>query len=286
MLSDESVRTLQALSSTEQVARWMNSARHPRVLHVFDDACNLISEHGEVISIVTQKISKGPFNLVLQDPVDFTEYINATSSVIPQRSHLRLGALTIHAADTEFWSPKPHWESLHARRADVLNSILHLPGMNYKPSLPRHLLSALSTSLAAADISNCIPQSRRLTGLGMGLTPAGDDFIMGALYAAWIIHPIEIAQPLATKIADTAAPLTTSLSAAWLRAAGRGEAGITWHELFDAFATSDSSQIQNQIQKILAVGATSGADAFAGFVDTFLSYAEPEKKHVLPTFIR
>ena len=72
---------------------------------------------------------------------------------------------------------------------------------------------------------------------------------------------------------NVAAPLTTSLSAAWLRSAGRGEAGILWHEFFDALSLGDSSAIQLQITKLLSIGHTSGADALAGFI-AFISFKE------------
>ena len=57
--------------------------------------------------------------------------------------------------------------------------------------------------------------------------------MVGAIYASWILHPPEIAGTLGKEIADRTSPLTTSLSAAWLKSAGRGEAGILWHLLLD-----------------------------------------------------
>jgi hypothetical protein len=131
------------------------------------------------------------------------------------------------------------------------------------------LISNLSSAFAIADISSALTITSKLAGLGVGLTPAGDDFILGSLLAAWIIHPPEIASTLAEEIANTAAPLTTSLSAAWLKSAGRGEAGILWHEFFEALISRDKISVEDSIEKILAVGATSGADALAGFIGTF-----------------
>ena len=143
-----------------------------------------------------------------------------------------------------------------------------------QPLLPNSLVSALSAALVKADISTAKAVASRLAGLGMGLTPAGDDFIVGALYASWIIHPTNIVRVLAEEIAGAAAPLTTSLSAAWLRSAGKGEAGILWHEFFDALIDSDAARIQETMDKILAVGETSGADALAGFIGLLAAWRE------------
>jgi hypothetical protein len=149
---------------------------------------------------------------------------------------------------------------------------LSLP--DHQLSIPNTLASNLSSALAGADISSAKTIATQLAGLGIGLTPTGDDFIMGAVYAVWIIHPLENASILAEEITKTAAPLTTSLSAAWLRSAGKGETGILWHEFFDALISADSALMQESVKKILAVGETSGADALSGFISTMLCWAE------------
>jgi hypothetical protein len=122
----------------------------------------------------------------------------------------------------------------------------------------------LATSLASA---------KQLAGLGQGLTPAGD-FILGAILAAWNIHSPEVAKSLVEKIANGAAPLTNSLSAAWLRSAGRGEAGIWWHVFFKSLISCDPASNQKAMDKILAVGETSGADALAAFISVFAAQAK------------
>jgi hypothetical protein len=136
------------------------------------------------------------------------------------------------------------------------------------------LISNLSSSLALADLPSSRIAAGKLAGLGAGLTPSGDDYLMGALYAAWILHPFTVASVLAQEIANTAAPLTTSLSAAWIRSAGKGEAGILWHDFFDALLSTSTPRMQETIKKILAVGETSGADALAGFAGVFTSWIE------------
>jgi hypothetical protein len=118
------------------------------------------------------------------------------------------------------------------------------------------------------DISTVSDLSARLAGLGSGLTPSADDFMLGATYAAWIIHPPEIASAVASEVARAAAPRTTSLSAAWLRAAGRGEAGVLWHEFFTALLSEDQARGRASVESMLHVGETSGADALGGFLVT------------------
>jgi hypothetical protein len=117
--------------------------------------------------------------------------------------------------------------------------------------------------------------------LGIGLTPAGDDLILGAMYAIWIIHPPGWAQLLARDVADEAAPLTTSLSAAWLKSAGRGEAGMLWHTFLDALDSYGTVKLQSAMNQIMSVGATSGTEALAGFLSTIRFYREMNLENVI-----
>lgn len=283
------MKPLNALSLAPAAREWLANSHHPRILHVFEQACNLIDERGDVLSIVTPQIGNGPFNLVLEEEVLFSDHLDVQSSISTHADRLHLGDLTIDTAIAKLWQPRPDWETLHARRVDILNQIMSLralPGAKQSPneekiaSSQRALLAmtpipdSLISALISADLPSSLIAARKLAGLGIGLTPTGDDFIMGAVYAAWIIHPPENASLFAREITNTAAPLTTSLSAAWLRSAGKGETGITWHDLFDALISGNFTRKQESVKKILAVGETSGADALAGFIGTFTHWGE------------
>ncbi len=301
------MRSINALSLAFDVNDWLANSRHPRILHIFDRACNLINERREVLSIVTPQIGNGPFNLVVEDDVFFFDYLSLQSPASNSSAQLTLGGLTIHTADAKLWSPSPDWETLHANRDDILNqlsslratlreaerersnSLINLEIASGEVStqsvsttalamtlpITNYLFSnSLISVLANADLPSSLTATQRLAGLGAGLTPAGDDFILGAILAAWIVHPYEVASVLAKEITDAAAPLTTSLSAAWLRSAGKGEAGILWHNFFNVLISGGAVQIQEAIEEILDVGETSGADALAGFIGTLTCWAE------------
>jgi hypothetical protein len=127
-------------------------------------------------------------------------------------------------------------------------------------------LVELSQAITSADLLCTRRAAHQLAGLGAGLTPAGDDVLMGAIYAVWIIHPVDQAKLVAAAIACEAVPMTTSLSAAWIRAAAHGQAGIRWHDLFNALLLGNQLAIQSSVKRILSIGCTSGSDALAGFL--------------------
>jgi hypothetical protein len=277
------MRSIRTLSAAPDANAWLAKTCHPRILHVFDQAFNLINEHREILSIVTGKIGKGPFNLVVEDAVLFSEHLQVESPVSMIENGLIAGNLTFEVKDTNFWSPRPAWERLHDDRGKISSQLAAFPVPD--SDLPSALISDLSSAVASGDIACSKLHASHLAGLGTGLTPAGDDFLLGALYAAWIIHAPHEAALLAREIADRSAPLTTSLSAAWLRCAGKGEAGVRWHELLEALCSSDSSGIQSTMKEIMSMGATSGLEALAGFISTFHSYRETKKTDVLPRHI-
>jgi hypothetical protein len=262
-----------AVALTENVNRWLVDFGQLRILHVFDQACNLINERREVLSIVTTRIGNGPLNLVVKDGLSFTEYLNVESEISVEGENLQLGDLTINTTMARLWNPRPKWAELHAQQNRIFTQWQHVQFTDYQDRVgfqfPESLVTDLSVALAKADATTAAKLACQLAGLGIGLTPAGDDFLMGAMHATWILHSPEVALVLAREIADATAPLTTSLSATLLRSAARGEAGIWWHEFFDALISEEPATIQVALHKLLAVGASSGADALAGFAITF-----------------
>jgi len=265
------MQNINALSLTSAVNDWLTNSHHPRILHIFDGACNLINEHREVLSIVTPQIGDGPFNMVIGEDICFAEHLSLQSPVSFSATQLHLGSLTICTEDVKLWNPCPDWKTLHNQKENILSTLTQLPFTYYSNPILQFSNSLLS-AFASADPPSSLAAAKQLAGLGIGLTPSGDDFIIGALYASWIIHPFEIAFALAKEIAEAAAPLTTSLSAAWLRSAGRGEAGILWHDLFNALIAGEDLQLP--ITNLLTVGETSGADALAGFFGVMSAFKD------------
>jgi hypothetical protein len=275
------MRTICAISLTHPVNKWLLNSCQPRVLHIFPHVFNLINERGHVLSIVTQQIGDGPFNLVVDNNTIFTEHCSAESIVSILGDQLLLGELIIDTTGATLWNPLPNWDVLHATQNKIFDTLIKLqliPNWSLMPNLSTDrrfpdsnhpsLISSFSLAMATGDISAVSGPAARLAGLGIGLTPSADDFMLGATYAAWIIHPPALASALASEVARTAAPLTTSLSAAWLRAAGRGEAGVLWHEFFTALHSEDQAHGRASVASLLGVGATSGAEALGGFLVT------------------
>jgi hypothetical protein len=120
--------------------------------------------------------------------------------------------------------------------------------------------------LRSRSLDQALAGAHALAGLGGGLTPAGDDFIVGALLAAWAGLLGDGAEALTGPIAEAAVARTTTLSGAYLRAAAQGACTEHWHRVFAALTADDDAVLEAALRRLLAVGHTSGADALAGFL--------------------
>ena len=112
---------------TPAARAWLTNARKARVFHIFDRACNLINEHREFFSIVSSQIGNGPFNLVIEEELPFSEYLNLQSSISYSDNQLKLGRLLIQTVDAKPWNPRPDWGKLHSKRDNIANHLIQLP---------------------------------------------------------------------------------------------------------------------------------------------------------------
>lgn len=294
--------TLRARRATPAALAWLQGVGPRRVLHVFERACNLVDDQGRLLSLVTSNLAAGPFALVLPgaggavpDWGGFQAWVTAETPVFVEGGRLRLGGLTVETGDAQPWDPRPDWKGLRAglatarRRLAEARSLAarHAPPGAFTalltagqhataPSMQREALAAarapaaaLVAALAAEAADEAAQAAASLAGLGGGLTPSGDDFLVGAMHALWLAWGAAVS-PLAQRLAEAAAPRTTLLSAAWLRAAAQGEAGWPWHTLL-ASLTDPEAGLEAPLRDLASVGHTSGADALAGFLLTMES---------------
>jgi len=102
-----------------------------------------------------------------------------------------------------------------------------------------------------------------LLGLGEGLTPSGDDCLVGTLA---VIHrfarPWLSAQPeIASRIADAAATATTAIARDFV---AHALAGHFAESLIDLMTAARAEQAHRAAAELLQTGATSGADTLYG----------------------
>jgi hypothetical protein len=109
-----------------------------------------------------------------------------------------------------------------------------------------------------------------IVGCGPGLTPAGDDVLVGIL--AVLSSPLSgaagaEAHQAMRRTVEGLAPRTTALSGHMLRQAARGLTGRMPHDLVGALAGAAPDELDRAIRCMEATGATSGADVCMGVLE-------------------
>jgi hypothetical protein len=120
------------------------------------------------------------------------------------------------------------------------------------------LLAALHAATAGRDAGRAGAAAAALLGLGPGLTPAGDDCLVGWL-AGLRTGGTGLSREVGPALLAAAPARTTPLSAAFLAAAVAGEAA---EPVRDFVVWPDAPRLA----ALLALGATSGADLLAGYL--------------------
>jgi len=103
-----------------------------------------------------------------------------------------------------------------------------------------------------------------LVGLGLGLTPAGDDFLAGYLAASLLSDRARADRVWLTEALPLLARTrTTEVGARMLEAACRDEFALPVIELIESL-TRSRNELVRAAEELLALGGTSGADTLAG----------------------
>lgn len=102
-----------------------------------------------------------------------------------------------------------------------------------------------------------------LMGLGIGLTPLGDDVLAGWLATGVATQHVALG-PIRSAVALSAQQRTTTLSATLLAYAARGECVPAFRSLLGGMATGDPGPVEQSLEDVLVIGDTSGLGLVLG----------------------
>lgn len=250
---------------------WSQSHHTAQVVHLFHHVVNLLGDDGRFFAIVSAAIGTAPFAItLLEDDPAFDQWLPPETAVTITPHAIHIGLHTIDLTQAVLWHPRPQWSRLHQLSWQSWLPLFptSLVQCGFAPaSLPRvqTAVSQLQHAIAQNQPAHAQKAAAALAGLGSGLTPAGDDLLAGAMLAIWAQWPADQAAPFCQKMYETAAPRTTTLSQAWLKAASLGETASAWHGLVDGLVLSSETAVSQAITRIKQTGHTSGTDALTGF---------------------
>ena len=238
---------------------------------------------------------RSPLTITLKEAIPLRNPIQAGSAVNFTSGQLLIPevGITITTDASNVWKPAPRqkFSEDNAERKKRLNYftekiMLRKPGAGFSPLLPGLLKlpdekQAISDALAP-KYENIIQLQRAIQagklptigkilcdflGFGEGLTPSGDDFVLGVLLCLnrWkdVLSPDEDLGSLNQLVVDTAYQATTTLSANLIECAALGEGDERLIKVID-FLMCGGLQKDEIATDLLNWGSSSGVDAFVG----------------------
>jgi hypothetical protein len=289
------VMYLKAISVGDAVPRTNFDAA---VHSVFQSAINLRLNNGDdLLTLVTSNEADLPQGIRVNTPRDFSfEIFSAGEPVTCQDDILRLDSLTIELRGAGRWkcdlpalcadmtNPaaatawQSVWDALNERQIQLEAEIIAKDlfrsdetiraGAFFKAG---EAMRGLFDATRRYNLLTATASVRPLIGLGAGLTPSGDDFLVGYLAGLWcaVLDKGERAQFVTGlgKAVVRFSRQTTDISRAYLYHAARGQVSSRLADLAEAICRGeDLERVNVAVESAMQVGHTSGMDAVTGLL--------------------
>lgn len=237
-----------------------------RVVSVHAGAVNLLFDDGPLLGLLPPDRPLHPFAATA--PVDLGALVVGDLFVIAD-GWMACGGMRVPLALVTLVDLRLHGRptSLPGAATALLRAIL-AERERTRPTSPFD--GACDAVLAAFEAGDAAALAE-LVGVGEGLTPSGDDIVVGALAALDFALDGRVSarfhrRALAEALPDDLEARTSRLSAQLLRAAVDGLYGEPIVVLFDALPLGRDELLRFAADGLLAVGHRSGADTLRGIV--------------------
>ena len=260
---------------------------------VFRSAVNLSpAKESNLLTLVTSSEADLPQGIRVDTPEDFSFESGALRAGEPAACRdelLRFGPLTIDLRGARRWKCdlpslqadltdpsvatawRNAWDALNKRQvqlnAEIIAEDLFRSDETIRAGAAmRGLLDATRRTDPAAPAS-----VRPLIGLGSGLTPSGDDLLVGYLAGLWCaVRNSRERTQFVTGLGETVirlSHLTNAISRTYLTHAARGQVSSRLADLAEAICRGENSdRLLTAAESAMQVGHTSGMDAVTGLL--------------------
>jgi len=147
---------------------------------------------------------------------------------------------------------------------------------SFRGELKKALMAAVR-KLSSGEILNGVEM---IKSRGIGLTPSGDDFIIGMLYAMHAVQFCSRNIPELIVAVHKKAETANLISQTYLDLARRGRYYRDLRELINSLIIGNKTDISQKTAAVLLKGETSGADMLTGFIITIKNSREIFKKSI------
>jgi len=260
--------------------------RFDGVVHaVFARAC-YVDCGGALLTLATAGVGDGPTMLILgADAPKDLRYMFTPGDALRCREGCVQGRETrLELAHARTWRAPPSRSPLSGRETAARVALARArlaEGRRARSSVldrgGETAISGIEDACSRLDVASTLARVERFVGWGEGLTPAGDDYLVGLCAALGsLVHGNAARRTFLRRMRGFVAsqsPRTTPISAHWLTLASRGHFNADLLRARDALrAERDAQTARDAIDLLMDVGATSGADALTGILSGFAAW--------------
>ena len=268
-----------------------------RVRSVYRQACNIELDGGALLTLLSADLGNLPHGIrcVLPEPQDLRGRLRPGQAVAGNGSRLRIAqaGVTIERSRAAWWRcelpacdvyARPAVEAMlaalavlreYALRGGFAPLVLNDtdPGSPLEQAIRRRLLNSLpllDRGAASLDPAQAVKALEQLAGLGPGLTPSGDDFIVG--YLASLTSRCQLERGLRPFLNRLTGPLarlagaSNPISRQFILNAVEGEFAEGLTQLVAAIAAPDRQLAREAAERVASMGHSSGCDSLLGLL--------------------
>ncbi len=249
---------------------------------VYKNVVNLMVEN-EIFTLHTAEIPMTPISIIIEKNVD----LQANKPVVFEEKGIRIGEVFLQYVTNDFWDPKITQRISSQERGQLLTALGRCIGeqqgrkgcadavLSRENATDDFVTQALrgyiwelkagleQFGLVKPDIWEVFV--KRMLGAGIGLTPSGDDFLVGLLLACTICAGEEgtALREILVPLVETHQERTNTISRAFLLAACKQEFGFLLHQLLEQ-EQNQQSTYQARVSAVVETGHSSGLDTLNG----------------------
>lgn len=284
-------KVLRSLLMDDGFVDRLNRERVWIVHSTFRRVLNLISPTGRLVTLASHGNTLMPYTAIC-DAIDFSEFSHLPGAAANvDAGALRIGTDLLLMLDGQLGSSRyqpfaplndqatvqantAYLERLYRQHQVSGSFVVKADASRFDLAMQEMLIGktrAFRDAVLNSQEQAIIENGRSLIGLGVGLTPSGDDYLVGFLAVLLLNQHCAIKQApaLAQAIVAEAHQRTNEISATFLQSAAQYRFKTQIADLVQAVLCQGQRQVKHTLLSLLEVGATSGSDIARGMIDAF-----------------
>lgn len=289
-VGDKEVTLLKlAISGDGEFVDLVEASSFRGIIHsVFNSTLNIQNQDGdELFTIACKKLDNGPNTIIIDLESLHNTGIDVKELVCISGKSMYIGKkLTISFENIRRWESKlpeyPNTIEVANRNLSFVKDYIEVHGRSggvkidfasdhvFAKEVSRMIAERsqhLQQALLNGSSSSALEYAQSLIGLGPGLTPSGDDFLVGFFTAINVRNsPLSSYQSFCGEVVQKAKALTNNISFMALKKASIGKVRESIIQLVSSILSGDRDELILSLNKVLHIGSSSGTDIALGLV--------------------